>query len=147
MKHLLYSVIITLCVLLASCMQNDGNIGYLYGQWRLEHVDYNEIESECDTVFFSFQSNLFKIQRILYNSYDYAVFMGLYEHQNDYLKLNIYNHNGQDAVSQEQIQTMLNDLVSLHIDTVAPLFQVLELDNQYMTLQYNDYKYYFKKLN
>lgn len=147
MKHFIYIVITVIVATLTSCMHNGGDIGYLFGQWRLEQVEYNDVAQECDTVFFSFQSNLFQIRKIVYNSYDYSVFMGLYEHQDDFIKFNIYNYNSKEILTPEYEQATLVDLASLHIDTVVPIFKVIELDNKYMTLEYNDYYYYFKKLN
>ncbi|MBQ5750970.1 MAG: lipocalin-like domain-containing protein, partial [Bacteroidaceae bacterium] len=76
MKKLIYIVLAFIAVTLTSCMQNNGNIGYLFGQWRLEEVKHDNITTECDTVFFSFQSNVFQIRKIIYDSYDYSVFMG-----------------------------------------------------------------------
>ena len=147
MKHLIYIAIAVIAAMLTSCMHNGGDIGYLFGQWRLEQVEYNDVAQECDTVFFSFQSNVFQIRKIIYNSYDYSVFMGLYEHQEDFIKFNIYNYNSKEILTPEYEQATLVDLASLHIDTVVPVFKVIELDNKYMTLEYNDYYYYLKKLN
>ena len=147
MKHLIYIAIAVIAATLTSCMHNGGDIGYLFGQWRLEQVEYNDVAQECDTVFFSFQSNVFQIRKIIYNSYDYSVFMGLYEHQEDFIKFNIYNYNSKEILTPEYEQATLVDLASLHIDTVVPVFKVIELDNKYMTLEYNDYYYYLKKLN
>ena len=147
MKHLIYIAIAVIAATLTSCMHNGGDIGYLFGQWRLEQVEYNDVAQECDTVFFSFQSNVFQIRKIIYNSYDYSVFMGLYEHQEDFIKFNIYNYNSKEILTPEYEQATLVDLASLHIDTVVPVFKVIELDNKYMTLEHNDYYYYLKKLN
>ena len=147
MKHLIYIAIAVIAATLTSCMHNGGDIGYLFGQWRLEQVEYDDVAQECDTVFFSFQSNVFQIRKIIYNSYDYSVFMGLYEHQEDFIKFNIYNYNSKEILTPEYEQATLVDLASLHIDTVVPVFKVIELDNKYMTLEYNDYYYYLKKLN
>ena len=147
MKRLVYIAFTVVALALVSCMHNGGNIGYLYGQWRLEQVEHDNITTDCDTVFFSFQSNVFQIRKIIYNSYDYSVFMGLYEHQDDHIKFNIYNYNSQEILTEEYEQIVLNDLASLYIDTVTPLFKVIDLDNKYMTLEYDDNLYYFKKLN
>ena len=147
MKYLIYMAIAVIAATLTSCMHNGGDIGYLFGQWRLEQVEYDDVAQECDTVFFSFQSNVFQIRKIIYNSYDYSVFMGLYEHQEDFIKFNIYNYNSKEILTPEYEQATLVDLASLHIDTVVPVFKVIELDNKYMTLEYNDYYYYLKKLN
>lgn len=147
MKKLIYILLVFIAVTLTSCMQNNGNIGYLFGQWRLEEVKHDNITTECDTVFFSFQSNVFQIRKIIYDSYDYSVFMGLYEHQDDVIKFNIYNHNSKEILSEEDKQIALNDISSLYIDSLYPLFKVVALDNRYMTLEYNDSYYYFKKLN
>ena len=147
MKRLIYIALTIITVTLTSCMQNGGNIGHLYGQWRLEEVKHDNITTACDTVFFSFQSDVFQIRKIIYNSYDYSVFMGLYEHQDDVIKFNIYNHNSKEILSEDDKQVALSDISSLYIDTLFPLFKVVALDNRYMTLEYNDNRYYLKKLN
>lgn len=147
MKHFIYIVLAVVVATLTSCMHNGGDIGPLFGQWRLEQVEHNDVAQECDTVFFSFQSDVFQIRKIIYNSYDYSVFMGLYEHQDGFIKFNIYNYNSKEILTPEYEQVALADLASMHIDTVEPLFKVVKLDNKYMTLEYNDYYYYFKKLN
>ena len=147
MKKLIYIALTIITVTLTSCMQNGGNIGYLYGQWRLEEVKHDNVTTACDTVFFSFQSDVFQIRKIIYNSYDYSVFMGLYEHQDDVIKFNIYNHNSKEILSEDDKQVALSDISSLYIDTLFPLFKVVALDNRYMTLEYNDNRYYLKKLN
>ena len=147
MKKLIYIALTIITVTLTSCMQNGGNIGHLYGQWRLEEVKHDNITTACDTVFFSFQSDVFQIRKIIYNSYDYSVFMGLYEHQEDVIKFNIYNHNSKEILSEDDKQVALSDISSLYIDTLFPLFKVVALDNRHMTLEYNDNRYYLKKLN
>ena len=147
MKKLIYIALTIITVTLTSCMQNGGNIGYLYGQWRLEEVVHDNDTTACDTVFFSFQSDVFQIRKIIYDTYDYSVFMGLYQHQDDVIKFNIYNHNSKEILSDEDKQIALSDISSLYIDTLFPLFNIIELDNRYMTLEYNDNLYYFKKLN
>ena len=68
MKQLIYTLLIVIGATLTSCMQNGGNIGYLYGQWRLEEVTHDNTTSVCDTVFFSFQSDVFQtITRCLWD--------------------------------------------------------------------------------
>ena len=147
MKRFAYILTILMAGMLASCMHNGGDIGYLFGQWRLEQVERDGIVSECDTVFFAFQSDVFLIRKVMYDSYDYTVSKGLYEHIDNSLKLNIYNHNGIEILTKEIEEMALSDLATLHLDTVVPLFKVVDLDNRYMTLEYNDYYYKFKKLN
>ncbi|MBR4070246.1 MAG: hypothetical protein IKK16_03495, partial [Bacteroidaceae bacterium] len=70
-----------------------------------------------------------------------------YEHQDDVIKFNIYNHNSKEILSEDDKQVALSDISSLYIDTLFPLFKVIALDNRYMTLEYNDNRYYLKKLN
>lgn len=148
MKRLLYTVILTaLLGCMVSCMQNDGYIGPLFGQWRLEEVATENHIEECDTIFFSFQSNLFQVRKIIYNSYDYTAFTGLYERNEEMIKFNFLNHNSNDITTHEDTVLLLNDLQTLYIHEVSPIFTIEKLNNKEMILNYNNYNYIFRKLN
>ncbi len=148
MKNLSHIIILLLLTYATtSCMQNGGNIGHLYGQWRLEKIVDDTDTLQCDTVFLSFQADIFQLRKIIYESYDYTAFIGLFEHQEEHLKLNFLNHNSQDVTTEEQTAKMLKDLSSLYIYEVSPLFFVEQLDRNNMILDYNNRRYFLKKLN
>lgn len=147
MKRLIYLIILGIACTMTGCMHNGGDIGHLFGQWRLEYIDSEHGTQPCDTVFFSFQSDVFQVRKIIYNSYDYTGFTGLYEHQDGHIKFKFYHHNSQDVTTPEQEARMLKDLESLHIDTATPLMGVTELTRKKMVLEYKDYRYHFVKLN
>lgn len=148
MKRLLYiftAIIAIGCI--TSCMQNDGYIGELYGQWRLEKIVSPDTTHACDTVFWAFQADIFSIRKVDYNSYVSMALTGLYRHREGTMQLNFYNRWGHEVVTAEDTTLMLNELKSLYIDEMSPIFDVKNLDWKNMELEYNNRNYYFKKLN
>lgn len=151
MKRALYIIIliITLCFT-TSCVQNRGFIGDLFGQWRLEQIEYDNNSLECDTIFFAFQTNIIQVRNIRYfPHYEHMTFTGLYSRQDNLLKVDFYNHNGniEDANSEEEKAAMLRDLKILYIDELSPIFTVEKLNYNEMILEYNELRYIFTKLN
>ena len=148
MKQALYFIasIIILCMT-SSCMQNNGYIGDLFGQWRLENICHDNVVEECDTVFFAFQSDVMQIQKVDYLTYERIAATGLYTHQDGSIKVNLYNYYGQEVTTEAQTARLLRFLESLHIEDTAPLFVVEKLSWNEMVLQYNDYRYTFSKLD
>ena len=53
-----FSVVI---VLLTACTRNDGNIGELYGMWRVATIEVGDepLKDYSGTIYFEFQSNVF----------------------------------------------------------------------------------------
>lgn len=151
MKHFIGITIltITMCCMssLTSCMQNNGYIGDLWGQWRLEEITTDKMVEECDTVFFSFQSNVFQVRKVIYSSYDYTAFTGLYERSDEMIKFDFLNFNSNDIVTAEDSAAMLQELQRLYIYEVSPTFDIKSLNRNNMILQHNNHEYYFKKLN
>ncbi len=140
--------VVTGCICsLSSCMQNNGYIGDLWGQWRLENIMTDNKTEECDTVFFSFQSDVFQVRKVIYNSYDYTTFTGLYERSDEMIRFKFLNFNGNDVVSVEDTTVMLHELQSLYIHEASPTFHIKSLDRNNMILRHNNHEYYFKKLN
>lgn len=148
MKNLAYIIILIVALTVAtSCTQNNGYIGPLFGQWRLEKLTSDTIEEKCDTVFFAFQSDVFQIRAVDYTSYVSMPYTGLYRRPNNDIQLNIYSHWGRDIKTSNDTINTLKSLVPLHITELSPLFEVEYLDNKKMVLEYNDYQYHFVKLN
>lgn len=151
MKHFIGITILTIAMCcmssLTSCMQNNGYIGDLWGQWRLEEITTDKMVEECDTVFFSFQSNVFQVRKVIYSSYDYTAFTGLYERSDEMIKFDFLNFNSNDIVTPEDSAAMLQELQRLYIYEVSPTFDIKSLNRNNMILQHNNHEYYFKKLN
>lgn len=139
-------LLIILLSALTACTQNEGYIGDLFGLWRLEEISDGTTVEECDTIFMAFQADVFQVRRVNYISYDYTLFTGLYTRTDNLMQCNFLNHNGTDAVTDEQQQQMLQDLASLHITEISPVFVVEELSKRNMRLSYNGYLYIFVKL-
>lgn len=139
-------LLVILLSALTACTQNEGYIGDLFGLWRLEEISDGTTVEECDTIFMAFQADVFQVRRVNYISYDYTLFTGLYTRTDNLMQCNFLNHNGTDAVTDEQQQQMLQDLTSLHITEISPVFVVEELSKRNMRLSYNGYHYFFVKL-
>lgn len=145
-KNIIFAATLIILSTLASCTQNEGYIGDLFGIWRLEEITDGTTVEECDTIFMAFQADVFQVRRVDYTSYDYTLFTGLYTRTDNLMQCNFLNHNGTDAVTEEQQQQMLHDLASLHIGEISPVFVVEELNKRNMKLEYNGYRYIFVKL-
>lgn len=147
MKRIVYFIILLIALSsTTSCMQNNGYIGDLFGQWRLEYIEYDNTQHPCDTVFYSFQSDIIQVRKVI-EKYDYLTITGLYTHENDMLKVNFYNHWGNEVTTEEDLNNLLKDLKTIYIDEQSPLFTVEKLDCHNMILQYNNRRYVFTKLN
>ena len=145
-RNIIFAATLIILSTLASCTQNEGYIGDLFGIWRLEEVTDGTTIEECDTIFMAFQADVFQVRRVDYTSYDYTLFTGLYTRTHQLMQCNSLNHNGTDAVTEEQQQQMLHDLASLHIGEISPVFVIEEFDKRNMKLEYNGYRYIFVKL-
>ena len=145
-RNIIFAATLIILSTLASCTQNEGYIGDLFGIWRLEEITDGTTVEECDTIFMAFQADVFQVRRVDYTSYDYTLFTGLYTRTDNLMQCNFLNHNGTDAVTEEQQQQMLHDLASLHIGEISPVFVVEELNKRNMKLEYNGYRYIFVKL-
>lgn len=145
-RNIIFAATLIILSTLASCTQNEGYIGDLFGIWRLEEITDGTTVEECDTIFMAFQADVFQVRRVDYTSYDYTLFTGLYTRTDQLMQCNFLNHNGTDAITEEQQQQMLHDLASLHIGEISPVFVIEELDKRNMKLEYNGYRYIFVKL-
>ena len=145
-RNIIFAATLIILSTLASCTQNEGYIGDLFGIWRLEEITDGTTVEECDTIFMAFQADVFQVRRVDYTSYDYTLFTGLYTRPDQLMQCNFLNHNGTDAVTEEQQQQMLHDLASLQIGEISPVFVIEEFDKRNMKLEYNGYRYIFVKL-
>lgn len=148
MKKIIYIIaLITALCFTSSCMQNNGYIGELFGQWRLEQIVTDTIVENCDTVFFAFQSNLFQMRKANFNTYEYSLLRGYYKRTPEQLKFNILNHNTNNVKTEEQIENALYDTRSFYVDEISPVFDIEKLTFREMILMYKGHKYYFVKVD
>ena len=148
MKRIIYIVALlaTLCAT-SSCLQNNGYIGELFGQWRLEKIVTGEKVEPCDTVFFAFQSNLFQMRKANFNFYEYTLLRGYYERTPEYIRFNILNHNTSNVKTEEEIERALRDTRSFYVDEINPVFDIERLTYREMILLYKGHTYYFVKVD
>ena len=147
MKHIIYFIAIILTMFSTACMHNGGDIGHLYGQWRLEQITTGTQVEECDTVFFAFQSDIFQIRKVNYTSFETISYTGLYRRPDNNLMLNFYNYWGNDIDTKQDTVATLVSLEHLYIDKLSPLFIVKNLDSDNMVLEYNNHCYHCVKLD
>ncbi len=94
MRKVLDFIIIGLVMLsLSSCTHNNGDIGHLFGFWRLERI---EIDGETDSgykgnITWAFQGEIVEM-RIYGDNHTYNSSIGTWERNDGYLDLN-YTHS------------------------------------------------------
>lgn len=65
-RHISLTLLSLFLIALASCTHNNGDIGTLFGQWKVRSVSYDGIENPPEyrgDVFWSFQNNVIAIQQ------------------------------------------------------------------------------------
>lgn len=69
MKTLKILFFILILALSQSCTKNDGDIGFLWGMWRVTSIEVNGVEKEgySGTLYFSFQASVYT-QKFVYES-------------------------------------------------------------------------------
>ncbi|MCM1163907.1 MAG: lipocalin-like domain-containing protein [Muribaculaceae bacterium] len=87
MKTYRYIALVFMLMALGSCTRNDGDIGSLFGAWRLDQLlaDGEPVELyEGDVALYDwrFQSHLIQIQAV-YQHYSYDNFMGTWNKSDD----------------------------------------------------------------
>jgi hypothetical protein len=81
--YLKYTLLVLLLATIASCTRNNGDIGTLFGQWKVTSItcDDTPVAGYSGNIFFSFQSQVFKMNRVFddiaaedprFASWDYA---------------------------------------------------------------------------
>lgn len=132
----------------ASCTHNDGDIGPLFGFWRLEAlaVDGNDVKLYDDETLlytFAFQDEVVLINTTLPHS-DYDRCFGSWRRDGSTLTLD-FDHTDSDDV------TKYNPPAALMFDpSGVTTFDIIRLDSSHMTLAYTDAEgrrltYYLKK--
>lgn len=149
MKHIKFLFITCLAFLLGSCTRNDGNIGDLFGIWRLETltVDGEEINFLYGNVrayTWSFQSHIIYI-RSIYDYNESGGFFGTWTKDNSILILN-FTHENDNGTSGYRPPSALH----LSSDGVTPL-SIHTLTSRHLEVSYvnangKEYGYKFKKV-
>lgn len=89
MRTLISSLLFILA--LTSCMHNDGDIGNLFGTWKIETIT---IDGEKDTkyegdVFVQFQTEVVRLVQVEHN-YDYVEYFGRWSRESNNLLLDLH---------------------------------------------------------
>ncbi len=136
-------------LLLGSCTHNDGDIGELFGFWRLEKMQVNTTDenlySDTDVQLYTlaFQSDIVLLQTVLPHD-DYRRAFGSWSCDASRLILN-FDHSDNDDNTKYDVPEALGFNPSGVTD-----FEILTLSGSTLTLRYTDpdanvRTYYFKK--
>lgn len=68
----LFTVAVVLC-LLSSCTRNNGDIGELFGLWRVTSIEINgeELDNYGGTMYFAFQTTVFCQKTVIESTHEY----------------------------------------------------------------------------
>lgn len=93
-RNILAGTICLLLMLLTGACQNNGDIGYLYGTWRIESMTLNgepQPELAAQTLI-SFQSDIIEVQRIIDSDGTYANYFGTWSEEGDKMTVDFTHH-------------------------------------------------------
>lgn len=143
-------------LMLAGCTHNGGDIGKFFGTWHLDNISAHRLDEEgapaysiesVDSVFWSFQSDVVMMQRLLpYHEYDRR--WGTWREADGELSLD-FTHSGDGIPPGTGMYYILEGLY-LPPDGKVVL-RIREMDKLSMVLTYDDitgetrYTYYFTK--
>lgn len=135
-------------ILLSSCTHNNGDIGDLFGNWRLDRLTADGVEmplydgtDDAPVLYtWAFQSSIIRITAIYPHSL-YSDFWGTWKEDADVLELN-FTYDSTDANHVPP--------VALHIDDGITVLTKDRFDSNKMELSYvssegTTYKYYLSK--
>lgn len=136
MKNIIVLFILWMTILLSACTHNDGDIGPLFGQWKLVSIEKSGQKYIYDNLFVSFQSAVIEFKTVTY-PHDYDWICGEYEHIDNYLNIKI----------KEGSESVLNDfqLNKNNEDEWSFSFNIVKLTNNKMVLSLDDKIYTFAK--
>ncbi len=150
MKLIRYIFLIFAIGLLSSgCTQNNGDIGDLFGNWRLDSVTAEGLElelydGEIKVYTWAFQSGIIRIQKI-YSNMDHLDYLGTWQRDDDELTLNFTHHadyGDENFTPPEELHLVAHGITRLDI---------LQLNSSKMCVGYRgndgvEYKYYLHKV-
>ncbi len=143
MKFRITSLIISLLFLIG-CTRNDGDIGDLFGRWRLESLTVDGIQEELydeETLLYSwsFQSSLLFIQ-VIQPYYSYYNVKGTWEREDNILRIN-FGYTGDDG------EMYYAPPENLHLERGVNDMKILRLTSGELILERsgeNDVKYVYR---
>lgn len=85
---------ILFAALLAAACQNNGDIGYLFGTWRIDSmtVDGQPDPAAAAQTLISFQNDIIEVQRIFDADGTFANFFGTWAEDGDIITINFTHH-------------------------------------------------------
>ncbi len=144
---LLWSLVL---LLLSSCTHNNGDIGELFGNWRLDRLTADGVEvplydgagDDAPVLFtWAFQSRIIRITAIYSHSL-YNDFWGTWEEQPDVLELNFtYSSTDANHVPPEILHLNDDGITVLTKDS----FYNNKMELSYVASDGKTYKYYLSK--
>lgn len=123
MKSFLTLIFFTI---LAGCQQNNGNIGSLFGLWKITAIEINEksfLNNE-DDLYFAFQGEVINLKKNEVWNHSRVDIFGSFIHQEDSLFINCSEGN-------------LSDLPIWAIYNKNWKFKILFLDNKHISLSHD----------
>lgn len=136
MKNIIVLFTLWMVVLLSSCTHNDGDIGPLFGQWKLVSIEKSGRKDTYDNLFLSFQSFVIEFKTVTY-PHSYSCSYGDYEHVGNYLNVTV-KEGGESILSDFQLNKNNEDEWRFS-------FNVMKLTNHKMILSLDDKIYTFTK--
>ncbi len=151
MRQVIYSLLMILAsVTLCGC-QNNGDIGELFGAWKLEKMT---IDGENDTnyknnVVWKFQNNIIQMQRVKEDEHTTVNTYGTWERPEDGILRLDYTHTDKNSPNPGSSGYSPLEETYLPKATISTL-DILKLDGGKMQLQYISttgtvYQYFLKK--
>lgn len=146
-----FKILFLVCIatLFGGCTRNNGDIGDLFGIWRLESItaDGEEIEfleGETRALTWSFQSHIILI-RTIYDYNESGGFFGTWTKENSVLILN-FTHEIESGAGGFRPPTVLHlnpdGITTLSIHTLTSR----HLDVSHVNTDGKEYRYKFKKV-
>ena len=139
---------------LNACTHNNGDIGALFGTWKLESITAdNEIDSvyaEADNIIWKFQSSVMSMIRANDSTHNRLETWGSWSYANDDTQL-LLDFTHTDSYNPKPGSTKYSPLPELHMPKASTFYvDIIKLNGKEMTLRYNatdgkEYIYKFKK--
>ena len=133
-----YIIFIIALISLTGCLHNDGDIGPLFGRWKLKSYTVDNQTVSCDSVFISFQGNVTDIRKVL-PEFQFIQNYGLYEKVNDSIFLFL-------SENDPSIDYFAPELYKeFHFDSNNDRFLIKSISEKKMTFEKGNRSWYFEK--
>lgn len=141
MKAIYSKIISTLALLfvLTGCIQNNGNIGPWFGQWKVERltIDGKDDSNYAGNVFFRFQASVFSVYISYPDKHTSGIYYGTWTENGDYVDV-VFNTKESSVPTSVYLKEQF-------------CFRVIENNHKTKILEFVDedtgitYTYYLKK--